>query len=388
MNTSFAVFYDKQFQCIALSHGSTILGTNLILPILSVFLQYKGFTETQIGLIIGITAASALFIRPWVGLSVDTKGSRWAILIGQSLFFLSTIGYLIANRFASFFTLRLLYGIGLAFYGTGAVTFASSIGKKTIKSSAIAMYTLITMLGLGLSMGLSQIAFDFFGFYALVIASIILIVLAFIIMKSWARTIVPPNNGKRTPFMAVLKSPIMLAATISQFATGFTFSALFTFIPLAALAENIHFYSLFFITFAVLVIGSRFFVQQANDMFGLNGTVIYSSLAMLLSTILLFIGISPLVLIIAGGLFGIGFGAVFPTLVLLLVQKTPESNRGTALSILTASSDIGSALSTAILGVVAEHLGYPVLFSAVAITLLLGTYGFYFILGKKTQPLA
>ncbi|SDE40914.1 MFS transporter [Sporomusa acidovorans] len=132
MNTSIAVFYNKQFQCIALSHGSTILGTNLILPILSVFLQYKGFTETQIGFIIGITAASALLVRPWVGLSVDTKGSRWAILIGQSLFFLSTLGYLIANRFASFFALRLLYGIGLAFYGTGAVTFASSIGSLSV----------------------------------------------------------------------------------------------------------------------------------------------------------------------------------------------------------------------------------------------------------------
>ncbi|SDE40936.1 MFS transporter [Sporomusa acidovorans] len=93
-------------------------------------------------------------------------------------------------------------------------------------------------------------------------------------------------------------------------------------------------------------------------------------------------------LIIAGGLFGIGFGAVFPSLVLLLVQKTAESNRGTALSILTAAGDIGNALSTAILGVVAEHLGYPFLFSAVAVTLFMGTYGFYFIVSKKTPPLA
>lgn len=385
MNQSLAVFQDKQFQCIAISHASTILGTNLIMPILSVFLQYQGFSETQIGLIIGVTAASALFIRPWVGLSVDTKGSRWAILIGQVLFFASTAGYLLARQFGSFFMLRLLFGIGLAFYGTGAVTFASSIGQKEIKTSAIAMYTLITMLGLGLSMGLSQLAFDFFGFNILIITSLGLLALAFSVMKLRAQTILPRTNGRRASFTAVLKTQIIRATTVSQFAAGFSFSALFTFIPLASLAENIHFYSLYFIAFAVVVIASRFFVQQLNNLLGLKGTVIYSSLAMLLSTMLLFIGISPLVLIAAGGLFGIGFGAVFPTLVLLIVKKTPENNRGTALSILTASSDIGNALSTAILGIVAEHLGYTVLFAAIAAILLISIYLFRLLLVRQEK---
>lgn len=385
MLPSLAIFHDKQFQCIALSHGSTILSTSLIMPILSVFLQYKGFTETQIGLIIGVTAASALVVRPWAGLSVDTKGSRWAILIGQVFVFLSTAGYLLAHKFISFFLLRLLYGIGMAFYGTGSVTFASSIGEAEMKSSSIAMYTLITMLGLGFSMGISQIAFDLFGFHVLVMVSLLLIILAFSVMKMRAGAILPRAKTGRVPFLTVLQSPVITATTVCQFAAGFSFSALFTFIPLAALAENIHFYSLYFISFAIFVICSRFFVQQVNYLLGLNGTIIYSSLVMLFSTILLFIGISPIVLTLAGALFGLGFGVIFPSLVLLVVKKTPESSRGTALSILTASSDIGNALSVAILGVVAEHLGYDVLFGAIAVVLLLSIIGFYFSLGERRR---
>lgn len=385
MIPSLAIFHDKQFQCIALSHGSTILSTSLIMPILSVFLQYKGFTETQIGLIIGVTAASALLVRPWAGRSVDTKGSRWAILFGQVFVFLSTAGYLLANKFVSFFLLRLLYGIGMAFYGTGSVTFASGIGEKEMKSSSIAMYTLITMLGLGFSMGISQIAFELFGFYALVMVSLILIVFAFSVMKVRAEIVLPRVKSKPVRFLTVLQSPVITATTFSQFAAGFSFSALFTFIPLAALAENIHFYSLYFIAFAIFVICSRFFVQQVNDVLGLNQTIIYSSVVMLLSTMLLFIGISPIVLTLAGALFGIGFGVIFPSLVLLIVKKTPESSRGTALSILTASSDIGNAFSVAILGVIAEHLGYNVLFGAIAIVLLLSIIGFYFTLGERQK---
>lgn len=384
MSATFSVFYDKQFQNIAVSHASTVFGTTLIMPILSVYLQYNGFSETQIGLIMGITAASALLVRPWVGFSVDTRGSRWAILIGHVVLFLSTVGYLIAGRFTDFFLLRLLFGIGSAFYGTGAVTFASSIGKGEMRASAIAMFTMVTMLGLGASMGFAQLAFEAFGFFALVSASLGFIILAFLVMTLRARSI-PPVAGKlRTSFMAVLKSPIVLATTVSQFAAAFAFSGLFTFIPLASLEQNIHFYSLFFITFAIFVICSRFYVQKANHIFGLRLTIIYASLAMLVSILLFFLGISQIVLIIAGGLFGIGFGVIYPTLVLLLVQQIPESNRGTGLSIIAAASDIGNAISTAILGVVAEHFGYLAMFFSLALILSVGTYGFYLILSSKS----
>lgn len=387
MSATFTVFHDKQFQNIDVSHASTVLGTSLIMPILSVFLQYKGFSETQIGLIMGVTAASSLLVRPWVGVSVDTRGSRWAILIGQGLLFVSMLGYLLASRFVEFFLLRLLFGIGNAFYGTGSVTFASSIGKGELRASAIAMFTMITMLGLGASMGFAQLAFESFGFYALIIASLGFITLAFLFMKLRARAILPVASKNRASFMAVLKSPIVLATTISQFAAAFAFSGLFTFIPLASLEQNIHFYSLFFITFAIFVISSRFYVQKANHFFGLKQTVIYASLAMLFSVLLFFLGISQMVLIIAGGLFGIGFGVIYPTLVLILIQKIPESNRGTGLSIIAASSDIGNAISTAILGVVAEHFGYPVLFFSLALILSMGTYGFFLILDlNRLQP--
>lgn len=378
------IFMNKQFQTIAFSHLNTTLGMNLLVPILPVLLQSKGFAETQIGIIMGATAASALIIRPWVGLQVDSKGSRPVILIGQFLLILSTIGYWWATSFISFLVLRLLFGIALAFYGTGAVTFASSIGSGESNSNAIAMYTLTTMLGLGLSMSIAQVAFDNFGFISLVCISFILIGSAFGVMKLRSQPIkLVATNVARVPFMVVLKSKVVLATTVCQFAGSFSFGAVFTFVPLAALEKGIHFYSLFFIAFAVSVISSRFFVQKINDMLGLERAAIYSSMTMLASLLLLLVNISSPVLILSGTLFGLGFGVVFPTLVLLLVQRINQTNRGTALGILIASGDIGNALSTAILGGVAEHLGYAVLFSTTAFVLAVCTYYVYIMLVKN-----
>lgn len=389
MANSFQIFKNQQFQSIAISHFNTILGTSLLVPVLPVFLHNSGLSETQIGIIMGATAMSALIIRPWIGFQVDTKGSRPVILLGQIVLILSTVGYWWATSFLGFFVLRFLYGIGQAFYGTGAVTFASSIGSGESNSNSIAMYTLTTMCGLGLSMSTAQVAFDNFGFNALAGISVILIGIAFIVMKWRSQPIqLAARNVVRAPFMDVLKSNVVCASTLSQFAASFAFSAALTFIPLAAIDKGVDFYSLFFIAFAISVIFSRVFVQKISHILGLLKATLYASITMLLGIMLLLITISPMILVLSGLLFGLGFGIVYPTLVLLLVERIQQTNRGTALGIMIAAGDIGTALSAAILGGVAEHLGYFVLFSTTALLLAICTYYFYSILIRSDDKIS
>lgn len=388
MTNLFTIFRNKQFQSIAFSHFNTTLGMCLLIPILPVYLQSSGFAETQIGIIMGATAMSALLIRPWIGYQVDSKGSRPVILIGQILLILSTIGYWWATSFLAFFVLRFLYGVGQAFYGTGAVTFASSIGSGDNNSNAIAMYTLTTMFGLGLSMSIAQTTFDSFGFNVLVGSSVILIGIAFSMMQWRSSPIkLAATKGERTPFKEVLASNVVCATTLCQFAASFSFSALLTFIPLAAIDKGIGFYSLFFIAFAIAVISSRVFVQRVKQRLGLVNAAIYSSIIMLVSILMLIFTISPIILVVSGVLFGIGFGIVYPALVMLLVERINQKNRGTALGVMIAAGDIGNALSSAILGAVAEHLGYAVLFSITALLLAVCTYYFYRILVTRVEEI-
>jgi len=188
--------------------------------------------------------------------------------------------------------------------------------------------------------------------------------------------------------MDVLKSNVVCATTLSQFAASFAFSAALTFIPLASIDKGVDFYSLFFIAFAISVIFSRVFVQKIGHILGLLNATLYASITMLLGIVLLLITISPMILVLSGLLFGLGFGVVYPTLVLLLVERIQQTNRGTALGIMIAAGDIGTALSAAILGGVAEHLGYFVLFSATALLLAICTYYFYSILVRSDDKIS
>lgn len=367
----FDVFADRQFQSLAAAHFQTVLGNTLLVPVLPVYLHGLGFAESQIGVIMGSTAMTALAVRPFVGVQVDTRGSRPVLLVGQVLLVCSILGLLVGRDVVGFSLARMLFGVAAACYGTGAVTFASSIGVGPTNTNSIAYFTLTTMLGLGLSMGVSQAAYEALGFRVCVWVSCALITAGLAVMAFRARNIPAPARGaRRASFWRVVRSRAVLASSVGQFGASFAFGALFTFVPLAAVKSGVALYSPFFIGFAVTVIVSRFFVQRSIDFCGLEKTCVYAYLVMVASVLCLVWRVTPATLAVAGTVFGAGFGVTFPAFVLIIVRRIPAASRGTALGVLIAFGDIGMALAAALLGAVAERFGYMRLFAAVAVLLL------------------
>lgn len=363
MSDLISVFKNRQFQNIAVCHFNTTFSTNLVMLLLPVYLAGKGFVESQIGVIMGVTAVAALLLRPWVGIQVDTRGSRPMLLLGEGLMLLSIIGLPWMNGILSYVGLRVLYGVAIAFYGTGAVTFASSIGTGKTNSNAIAMYTLITMIGLGSSMSLAQIYFDNFGFTVVILTAVGLLATAFCVMSfRVGSSAAPIIKGRHAPFTVVLKEKAVLATAVGQFGAMFAYGAAFTFVPLAAIQSGIAFYSFFLIAFAVSVVSSRLFVQRIIERLGLKRTCVCSYGAMSFGMLLLLFPLSPVVLIATGLAYGVGLGVAFPAFVILVVQQIEVTNRGTSLGIMIGAGDIAMALSVSALGAIAQHFGYFYLF--------------------------
>jgi MFS family permease len=65
-------------------------------------------------------------------------------------------------------------------------------------------------------------------------------------------------------------------------------------------------------------------------------------------------------------LAGVAAALVFPSLALLVVDRTPPAQRGSALAAFTAAFDLGFAAGGAALGAVAELTGYGGAFAAAA----------------------
>ena len=78
----------------------------------------------------------------------------------------------------------------------------------------------------------------------------------------------------------------------------------------------------------------------------------------------------------AGLLCGIGHGYTFPILFGLVVNRTPEENRGAALAIFTALFDLGLLVGGPLLGAVIGGFGYAVMYASGGVLTLLGTAAF------------
>jgi MFS family permease len=381
----FAVALNRQFQSIACTQLLTVISSNLFVPILPVYLKLQSYSDAQIGLVMGATAMGALVMRPWAGRSIDTQGSHPVVLGGQALFGLCLMGYLAIHTFIPMVILRLLHGIAIAFYGTASITFASCVETPNNTSGAIALYSVFTMVGLGAATSAGPLLFDVLGFHATVGISLAALLMAASVMIMRAEPIFPCIDVKPVPFLTVLQSKSVFAPAVCLFASNFAFGMACTFIPLIALEQKIASYSVFYMAFAVAVVGARLAVQYINERWRVEQTATIASLLNACSMLLIAVQTSVTTFAISGMLIGLGFGIVYPSLAGYVVNNSNPANKGTALGVLSGSGDVGAALGAAVLGMVAELYGYRVLFFGTTGVVLLCTYYFYAALGRSTN---
>jgi MFS family permease len=383
LKTLVSLFKNRQFQSIACIQVFNVFGANLIAPVLPLYLSLQGFSASRIGLVMGVMAIGALVMRPWAGSAIDRRGSRPVILFGQMVLGVCFAAFLWFTGFWPLLLVRFIQGAAQSFYSTAAVTFASSVESPKNMASAISMYTVFTMVGLGSATSLAPFIFHEVGFIPLVYLSLLTLGIAVSFTLWRARPIAPIRDSEALPFSAVLHLKAVWAPTVCLFASNFVFSTLFTFVPLYAMSESIAGYSVFYVCFAVAVIATRLGVQRLTESFRAETVATVASLMNVGSALIIAIYPVPLTFALSGILIGLGFGVIFPALTVYVIQRISPAIKGTGLSILTASGDVGNALGAAILGLVAEWLGFRWVFVFSALVVLVCARFFYVTLVTK-----
>ena len=368
---------NRQFQSIACIQVFNVFGASLLTPVLPLYLSLQGLSAAHIGMVMGIMAIGALVMRPWAGRAVDRQGSRPVILLGQVLIGACFASFIWFTGFWPLLLIRFIQGAAQSFYSTGAVTFASSVESPQNTASAISLYTVFTMIGLGSATSLAPFLFQEIGFIPLVLFSLLMLSVAISFTIWRARPIAPIRDANALPFSSVRHLKAVWAPTICLFASNFVFSTLFTFVPLYAVSMSIPSYSVFYIFFAIAVIVTRLGVQRLTEAFRAETVATAASLMNVGSALIIAIYPSTVTFAISGVLIGLGFGVIFPALTIYVIQRIPPAVKGTGLSILTASGDVGNALGASILGLVAEWFGFRWVFILSALVVLICAHYFY-----------
>jgi MFS family permease len=93
--------------------------------------------------------------------------------------------------------------------------------------------------------------------------------------------------------------------------------------------------------------------------------VLYPSLGILVIGFFVLAGAGSWVgVAIAGAFCGAGHGFIFPILTALLVDRAPETDRGSAMSFFTALFDVGTLIGGPVLGAIIDSAGWGPMYVA------------------------
>ncbi len=356
----------------------------LPLAVLPPFVHLRmGYSTVLAGLAISVQYIATLASRPWAGRISDHMGAKVSVLWGMAcctasgalLVAASALAWMHWLSFAVLILSRLVLGVGESLGSTGSTLWGIAATGQEHTAEVIGMNGISTYGGIAMAAPLGVVLDQRYGLTSIGFLTILLCAVSFAV--AWRKAPVPVQPGEHLPFANVLGrvAPHGMALALG----GVSYSVLATFVTLYYVYRHWSGAALCLTAFGVAYVASRVFFIQTIPRFGGFPVAIVSLAADAVGMVLLWQAASPWMAALGATIGGLGFSLVFPAIGVEAVERVPEFNRGTALGVYTAFSDVSFFLVGPTAGAIIGLFGYSSVFlfallsvlAALGITLVL-----------------
>ncbi|MEV0290125.1 MFS transporter [Kribbella sp. NPDC050820] len=304
-----------------------------------------------VGLAVAGFSLSALVLRPWAGRLADRRGRSIAMVGGGIIFAASVAGYGLTDSVWELAALRLLTGVGDAFFFVGALTAMSDLAPTERRGEAISLFSLSLYVGLALGPPIGE-ALVGVGFTTVWLASagcaLVAVLLALRVgdTREPVAASVEAVPGRLLPRAAVIPALLLLALVWGM--AGFL-----AFVPLYALDLGLPGAGFLLFGFAGIVVVIRSAGARLPDQLGAARSVRMSLLCttIALATIGLWRSVPGLVL--GTAVLGIGVALGTPAIMTLALNRAPAAERGAVMGVVSMSIDLAQGLGPTTFGLAA-----------------------------------
>jgi MFS family permease len=361
--------FTRAFMTVAAAELLYFTADGVLLPALPRYVEGPlGRGDVAVGLVMGAFSVSAFFLRPWAGRLADRRGRRLLMIVGASLFSLSVLGYFLATSVPLLVAMRLLTGVGEAFFFVAALSANVDLAPPERRGEAFSFASLALYIGIGAGPFLSEATIDRLGFEAAWVLAIGLAAGAVLLSFRLPAMKPPVEEVEHHPLIhrAGLLPGVVLLATIWGMA-GFL-----AFVPLYALDIGMSGASLVLGLFSAIVVVIRSVGATIPDRIGPGRA---TRISLVLTTVGLgLIGSwrEPAGLVVGTVFLGLGVALFTPALFTLALSGVPAGERGSVVGTVSAFLDLAFGLGPATLGFVAAALGRGGTFLAGAVVAAAG----------------
>jgi MFS family permease len=339
---------------------------SILTPILPRFVRGPlGRGDVAVGVVVGGFTVTALILRPFAGRLGDRRGRRPIIAVGAAAHAIGVAGMVVATSVPMAFGLRLLSGVGEAFFFVGAVSAINDLAPDERRGEAMSYFSLSLFLGLAVGPVAGEWALDALSYDA-VWAIGAACALAAAVLGCFVPDTRPARAGGGA---ARLVHPAAFAPGLVLMLGVAGLSAFNAFVPLYAPTIGLRGSRLIFVVYSVVVLLYRSIGARIPDRVGAVPTARFAIACTTAGMATMGLWRAPAGLFVGTVLFASGSALNFPALMTIAVHGAPPSERGAVLGTFTAFFDLAFGVGALAFGAVADAAGYPAVFltaSAVA----------------------
>jgi MFS family permease len=354
--------------CLAISGGVHVVVylLNATLPLHMVGL---GGSKTQVGLLFAVSTTVSMVLRPLVGGWVDRFGARRVMLPGVGVLLATLLLLPLAAAPAAYIALMAGLGCGNGVLATAAGVLVAQASPAARRGEALSVYFLATALSFAAGPPLGLALYGRGGIRPCFVAALglgALIALLILTLRSPALEPAPQQGFRWFSWRALPAAATVVCVNIG-------YSSIYAFLPLYALASGLEgSLGWFYVLFAICIITGRLTLRGLSDRIGRAQVIVPAVALTTLSYLLLALPPRVPTLAAAAIMLGAGVAMFYPTLLALLVDRTPEAERGSAMGTLSGSFDLGSVLGSLLVGFTVERVSFAAGFHAAAAGALAG----------------
>ncbi len=356
---------------IALTISALFLFMNLQM-LLSSFPSYVK-SEFQAGdimvsLVTSVFALTAIASRFMTAFLMRRVSRNVLLYIGLAITAAITGLYVVADSIGSLLLMRVGYGIGFGIASTIIPTIVSQIIPSKRMGEGIGYFGLSTSLAMSIGPMIGLNVMKQSGFGTLAMIGTFTLLLAFPVLffsrslpavqkKQPIERSIAPSKPIKVPFNTKLVLPAILNVLLA-----ITYGGLLSFIALFGEAVHLEQVGLFFLFNAITIIIIRPISGRLFDKKGPAAVLIPAAVCVVASLTVLSYTTSMPMLIVSALLYGLGFGAIQPTIQAWMLRTSTPAQYGMANSMFYNSTDLGVASGAIILGAISAASDYGMMY--------------------------
>ncbi|MGE7688665.1 MFS transporter [Lysinibacillus sp. NPDC097214] len=318
-------------------------------------------TDKEAGLLLSGFLLSAIIVRPFSGKLLDVFGKKKLLVISIIGYFLCTVLYLFIHPFGLLLGLRFIQGIFFSIITTAAGSLAADIVPANRKGAGLGYFAMSANLAvvIGPFIGLLLIQYSTFNVLFIVMSICILAGGILAVTMNTDDLAKPEQQGKLTfKFDDLFERRALPIAAIASL-VAFSYASVLSFLSVYAQQKDLmDVASLFYAVFAAAMLITRPYTGKLYDTKGPQFVILPGIISFALGLVMLAFVSGPALFLFAAIFIGFGYGAVNTSLQTLAVQSSSHTRSGYATATYYTMFDIGVALGSYILGMVAVQAGY------------------------------